>query len=137
MSFKLITKQRKYILIAAIIGNISLFLPWVNISIFSVAKTVNVMQSSTGYFFFILFSACGIIAFAGKLTENISKNAKIAIIVCSLIALIWLLLILILSFNSISTGVLHYGFYITLLATIGIIFFALKYYSSGQASKYK
>jgi len=67
------SKQRKYILIAAAAGLISMFLPWLSITAFGYSKTQNGMDGAGG-FVFICFAACLAVSFVGSQKQNLDKT---------------------------------------------------------------
>jgi hypothetical protein len=62
MNFQTMNKQRKFVLIAAGVGIISMFLPWVSVSVLGFSQTVNGMHDK-GILVFLCFSASVIIAY--------------------------------------------------------------------------
>ena len=73
MNFQTMSKQRKFILIAAAAGIISMFLPWVSISLFGYTQSVNGMHD-IGILVFLCFLASAAIAYLGDQTKNLDKN---------------------------------------------------------------
>ena len=73
MNFQTMSKQRKFILIASAVGVISMFLPWVKISLFGFSSSVNGMRDA-GIFIFLCFVACGVISFLGNQTTNLDRT---------------------------------------------------------------
>ena len=121
MNFETMSKQRKYILIAAVVGVVSLFLPWVKVSFFGATGSINAMKGSSGYFVFALFVVSGIMAYRGNQNNNIDKKSWIVVLICSIVATLWLLLIWLGSSNSINGTSLAYGYYLSLLSAIGVV----------------
>lgn len=66
------SKQRIYILVAAIIGAISTFLPWAK---GPMGMTIDGTQGD-GYISLAVFVAVGVVAFLGTRTETLSKVQK-------------------------------------------------------------
>lgn len=135
MNIETLHKQRKYVLIAAGVGIISLFMPWVKISLFGVSGSVNAMNGSSGYFLLALFAVSGIMAYKGNQTLNIDKKSWIVVIICSVIATLWLLLIWIGASNSITGTSLATGFYLSLLSAIAIALAAFRFRSPADNIK--
>jgi uncharacterized protein YacL len=121
MNFETMSKQRKYVLIAAAIGVVSLFLPWVKVSFFGATGSVNAMNGSSGYFVLALFVVSGIMAYRGNQNNNIDKKSWIVILICSIVATLWLLLIWLGASNSNNGTSLAYGYYLSLLSAIGVV----------------
>lgn len=111
-------KQRKLILIAAAIGIISTFLPWIKIS--AGAFGYNVSQSTNGFhgigiFYFILLIAAAIIAGIGDQKLMLQKNMRLAVIGAGVLALICLII----SYSDVSDATSANGFGVV-DASIGI-----------------
>src|SRR5438067_2368973 len=112
MNFQTMSKQRKMILIAAAVGVISMFLPWISLLGFS----VNGMHGS-GVFVFICFLAAGAIAYMGDQTTTLNQtNWMIALIAGGVAAIIMVINF----FDGASSGLLGIGFYGALIASLGI-----------------
>lgn len=111
------------ILIAAAVGVISMFLPWVSVFGFS----VNGLHG-WGILVFLCFLAAGIIAFMGDQTTNLSKtNWMVALIAGGIAALIMVLNFL----TSLDTlSLLSFGFYGALLASIAVVAFTFMFRSA-------
>lgn len=128
MNFQTINKQRKFILIAAAIGVIAMFLPWVDVIFFS----VNGMHGK-GILVFLGFVVCGVIALVGDQTKPLDKTMwMITMIVSGLAALVMLI-----SFVQ-ALDVLEMfsiGFYLALIASLGLVFAAFHYRASGYNIK--
>lgn len=123
MNFQTMHKQRKFVLIAAAIGIISMFLPWITFFGFS----INGMHGS-GILVFLCFVVSGIIALLGDQTKNLEKTMWGITLIGGAIALLVILYFLIDSSgsNNIFGSVTGFGigFYLTGLAAIGILFSA-------------
>ena len=136
MNFETMSKQRKYVLIAAAVGAVSLFLPWVKVILFfGSSGSVNAMNGSSGYFLFALFVVSGIMAYLGNQTTNIDKKYWIVILICSIVATLWLLLIWVGASNSNNGTSLAFGYYLSLLSAIGIAVAAFKFRSPSDNIK--
>jgi peptidoglycan/LPS O-acetylase OafA/YrhL len=120
MNFQTMNKQRKFVLIAAAIGIISMFLPWISFFGF----TINGMHGS-GILVFLCFIVSGIIALLGDQTRNLDKTMWGITLIAGAIALLVILYFLIDSsgnsnlFGS-ATG-FSFGFYLSGLAAIGVL----------------
>lgn len=114
-------------LIAAAVGVISMFLPWVSFLGFS----VNGMHGS-GVLVFLCFVAAGVLAYLGDQTTNLNQvNWMIALIAGGVAALIMVINF----FDAGSSGLLSIGFYGALLASLAIIAFAFMYRTAGTSLK--
>lgn len=121
MNFQTMSKQRKFVLIAAAVGVVSLFCPWVQVSFFGATGSASAMKSSTGYFLFAMFVVCGVMAYLGNQTTNIEKRNWIITLICGIIATLWILLTWVGASNSIYGSSLAWGFYLSLLSAIGVV----------------
>ena len=54
MNFQTMNKQRKFVLIAAAVGIISMFLPWISVSVLGFSQTINGMHDKGFWFFYVL-----------------------------------------------------------------------------------
>ena len=115
------SKQRKFILISSAVGFISMFLPWVSISMFGFSQHVNGMHDK-GIIVFICFVAAGIIAYMGNPAENLEITMWAATLLTGTIALLFIMWFYSQATNSImGLSVVGYGVYIAALAAIGIL----------------
>jgi len=73
MNFQTMNKQRKFILIAAAAGIISVFLPWVTISMFGTSQSINGFRS-WGIIVFFCFVVAGIVAIIGNHSDSLERN---------------------------------------------------------------
>jgi len=125
MNFQTMSKQRKMILIAAAVGIISMFLPWVSFLGFSVSG-----MHGSGIFVFLCFAAAAALAYMGDQTTNLNQtNWMITLIAGGVAALIMVINF----FDAASSGLLGIGFYGALIASIGIIAFAFMFRTTGQS----
>lgn len=132
MNFQTMSKQRKFILIASAVGVISMFLPWVKISLFGFSSSVNGMRDS-GIFIFLCFVACGVISFLGNQTINLDRTMwMVTLIVGGLAALIMIINFL---RASDARDFLSYGFYLALLSSIGLVVAAYLFRTPGESIK--
>jgi hypothetical protein len=119
MNFQTMNRQRKYILIAAVVGFIAMFLPWVKISFFGLTSSVNGMHGS-GILVFFCFIGAAVVAFLGDQTKNLDKTFWFIAMACGALAsliMVWNFIDLMgsgLSFVSI-------GFYLALLASLAVL----------------
>lgn len=73
MNFQTMNKQRKFVLISAAVGFISMFLPWVTVSVLGFSQSANGMHDK-GILVFLCFVTCGVIAYLGDQTKNIEQT---------------------------------------------------------------
>ena len=121
MNFQTMNKQRKFILIAAAAGVISMFLPWVSFSMFGYSQSVNGMHDK-GILVFICFVASGAIAYLGDQTRNLEKNMWAATLIAGAIALLFVIWFYSQATGSImGSSMIGFGIYVAALASIGIL----------------
>lgn len=118
------SKQRKMILIAAAVGIVSMFLPWVSLLGFS----VNGMHNS-GILVFLCFVAAGAIAYLGDQTANLTQTSWMIALVAGCVAA---LIMVINFFDASGSGLLAIGFYGALIASVCVIVFAFMFRSAGM-----
>lgn len=87
MNFQTINRQRKLIFISAVIGAISVFLPWTSISIFGSTESRNGFHG-LGILVFTLFLSEGIITRIGNKVQPLEKNHCFLVIVSGAIGLL-------------------------------------------------
>lgn len=116
MNFETMSKQRKMILIAAAVGIISMFLPWVSVFGYS----VNGMHG-WGVLVFFCFVAAGVLAYMGDQTKNLSRTAWMATLIAGGIAS----LITVINFiNALDVlRAVGIGFYLSLAASLAVAAF--------------
>src|SRR5665647_1320729 len=121
MNFQTMSKQRKFVLISSAVGFISMFLPWISISMFGYSQSVNGMHDK-GIMVFICFVASGVIAYLGEQTKNLGKTMWTATLLAGAVALLFIIW-----FYSQATGsvmgasMVGFGMYIAALASVGIL----------------
>ncbi|MEO6668560.1 MAG: hypothetical protein ABIN36_03720 [Ferruginibacter sp.] len=126
MNFQTMNKQRKFILIASVAGIIAMFLPWIDIFFIN----VNGMHGR-GILVFVCFLACAIVSVMGDQKINLDKTMwMVTLIVGGLAALI-----MIITFFDAASSVFTYGFYLALLASLGIVLAAYFFRTPGQNIK--
>jgi preprotein translocase subunit SecG len=137
MNFQTMNKQRKFVLIAAAVGIVSLFLPWLKVSFFGASGSVNAMKSNTGYFLFAMFGVCGVMAYLGNQLTNIDKKNWVITLICGILATGWILLTWVGATNSeyAAISTLAWGFYLSLLSAIGVVVAAFMFRSPSDNIK--
>jgi len=130
MNFQTMNKQRKFILIAAVVGIIGMFLPWFNLFLIS----INGMHS-WGVLAFFSFIGAGAVALLGDQTKNLEKTFWFIALICGALATLiigWSLL------SYISDGgasVLSMGIYIAMLGALGTLLATYLYRSPSDSIK--
>jgi uncharacterized membrane protein len=132
MNFQTMNKQRKFILIAAAVGVIAMFLPWVRIEFFGISNSVNGFHD-IGFLIFLCFVGAGVVAFLGDQTKSLDKTFWFIALACGGVAA----LIMVINFIR-ALDVLSYvsiGFYLALLASLGVLGAAYMFRSPGDSIK--
>ena len=88
MNFQTMNKQRKFVLIAAAVGIISVFLPWISIPFFG---SINGMRS-WGLLAFIGFIGAGVSAFLGDQTKTMASTYWFVALACGALATLGVLI---------------------------------------------
>ncbi len=117
MNFETMSKQRKMILIAAAVGVICMFLPWVSVFGFSVSG-----MHGWGILVFLCLVVAGVIAFMGDQTKNLNGTNWMAVLIAGGVASLIMLINFISSLDALS--LLSFGYYGALAASIGVAAFA-------------
>jgi hypothetical protein len=121
MNFQTMNKQRKFVLIAAAVGIISMFLPWISISIFGYTQSQNGMHD-IGILAFLCFIVSGAIAYLGDQTKNLEKNMWGIVLAAGALALLSAVWFYFKINDSIMGGSLvGFGLYIAAVAAIGVL----------------
>ncbi len=133
MNFQTMNKQRKFVLIAAAVGVISMFLPWFSIPFFG---SINGMHGS-GFLVFICFAGAGVLAFMGDQTKGLDTTFWFITLACGALATIIVVWNLI---SAMGTGYgvssyIGFGFYIAALAAIGVLLAAFLLKAPGASIK--
>jgi len=113
-------KQRKFVLIAAVVGIISMFLPWSSFF----GNSFNGIHSSGGILVLLCFVASAIVASLGDQTKNLDTAFMIITLISGAIALLGILYFYIALGNNPIFGQVtrtSFGLYFAALAAIGIL----------------
>jgi hypothetical protein len=121
MDFANLNKQRKFILIAALVGVISIFLPWISISGFGMSISANGFHSY-GIMVFIAFIAAGIVAIMGDQTKPLDQAMWLVELAAGAVALIFAFL----SMSNLSGGEsfgagFGIGSWLAILSALGVV----------------
>jgi len=134
MNFQTMNKQRKFVLIAAAVGLISCFLPWITISFGGFGGgSVNGMHS-WGILSMLAFIGAGVSAFLGDQTKSMASTFWFVALACGALAVLGVLVY----FINIPTGFgVSYGFgiFIGAAAAIGVLASAYMFRSPGDSIK--
>lgn len=121
MNFQTISKQRKFVLISSTVGFISMFLPWVSLSILGYSQSVNGMHDK-GILVFICFVTTGLIAWLGDQTKNLDNAMWTVTLLAGAVALLLTIWFYSQATSSImGSSIVGFGVYISALASIGIL----------------
>jgi hypothetical protein len=131
MNFQAMSKQRKFLLITALAGIVSIFLPWHTAGGFLEGLNVNGFHG-IGVLVFFLFAAVGVLAIIGDQAKALDKTLWLITLAAGAIAL--LCVITRLSGGSDAFGILSpgIGLWLALGVSIGIIAFAWLYKNPGD-----
>jgi hypothetical protein len=134
MDFQTMNKQRKYILIAAAVGVVSMFLPWLKISIFGIEGSMNGMHDK-GIIVFICFVVAGGLAFMGDQTTNLTRTSWFIALVCGALATLMMLWFLLDISGNIDSSFIGFGFYLSALSAIAVLVSAYLFRAPGDDIK--
>lgn len=135
MNFNLMSKQRKFILLSSAIGFISMFLPWVSISMFGYTQSANGMHKQ-GIIVFICFIVTGIIAYIDDQKKNLDKSMWTVTLLAGAIAFLFTIWYYSEITNSVmGAAFVGFGLYIAAIAAIGIVVSAYLFRSSSDNLK--
>lgn len=121
MDFKTMSKQRKFVLISAAVGFISMFLPWFSISMMGFTQSANGMHD-WGILGFFCFVIVGLIALYGNQKQNIDKSLWMLTLILGIIPLLIVVIYYGKSSNSfMGSEFIGVGAYLCAIASIGIV----------------
>ncbi|MEP7253507.1 MAG: hypothetical protein ABI683_14045 [Ginsengibacter sp.] len=121
MNFQTMSKQRKFVLIASAAGVVSMFLPWVSISLFGYSQSVNGMHD-IGILVFLCFAAGAAIAYLGDQTKNLEGNMWAIVLVAGAIAILSVIYFYVRLSNSVvGSSFVGFGLYFSAIAAIGVL----------------
>ncbi len=126
MEFSKMELQRKIILIAGVIGAISVFLPWYTISVMGMAQSTNGFRGA-GIIVFLAFAASTVISILGDQKLKLDKKLWLSALIIGCIAFLFILI----SFGSSESDPIGFvesgygiGIWLALICSIGILFAA-------------
>jgi uncharacterized membrane protein len=129
MDFQTLHKQRKFILIAAAVGVVAMFLPWVSFSLGAFSGgSVNGLHGS-GVLIFLCFIACAVIAYLGEQEKPLEKTMWMISLIASGLAAALMIFDFLRALDAISF--LSIGFYLALAASLALVFSVYQYRGAG------
>lgn len=102
MNFNTLSKQRKFVGIAAVVGVIAMFLPWVSVSAMGIGRSVNGLHDM-GFLALLGYGGAIAAALVGKQDENMDKRMWMVALGSGAISLL-ITLYAILDINTASVG---------------------------------
>lgn len=136
MDFNSLNKQRLYIMIAALLGVIGMFLPWIKFGPIS-----STGMHGAGIVVFLAFIACGALAFIGDQKLPLAKNSWLIVLGAAAVALLIIVINVFTKGGNSKYGALAsyvklgIGIFIALIASAGIIGAAYMFKGAGQDLK--
>lgn len=134
MNFQTMSKQRKFVLIAAAVGVISMFLPWVSVSAFGYSQSANGMHGS-GILVFLCFAACVAFALMGNQTKNLDKTFWMITLIAGALAAIIVIWNLVDAMSGQFGSMLSFGIYLAAAAAVGVVLAAFMFRSPTDTIK--
>jgi uncharacterized membrane protein YoaK (UPF0700 family) len=121
MNFQTMNKQRKFVLIFAAAGIISMFLPWISVSLFGYSQTQNGMHD-VGILTFLCFGVIAAIAYLGDQTKNFDKTMWPVVLIAGALALLSIIWFYSKANDSImGSSLIGFGLYIAAITAIGVL----------------
>jgi Na+/pantothenate symporter len=129
MNFQTLHKQRKFILVLAAIGAISVFLPWFTVSAEGLGVRISESQNGfrgTGVLVFLAFMVAAVLALLGHQAQNMDKTMWMATLCVGAIALLFVVVNLAKTPNSgdgfgFAQAGPGFGIWISLVASVGTL----------------
>lgn len=146
MNYKTMDRQRRYLLIAAAAGVISVFLPWVKMDVGGFLQGLGVGHSINGFrgigiLVFIAYVVCGLLAFAGDQQRPLDKTPWLTVLGAAAVSIIGIFGFFISAGNDASMGMglvdikPGIGSWVAFFATLGILISALAFKSKSHSLK--
>lgn len=130
MNFQTMSKQRKFILILAIIGVISIFLPWYSVALYNMS--INGFHGS-GIVVFLAFVCAVIVALMGDQTKSLDRTMWMVALVAG--GLAFLITLIDTASSGLGFGFAGIGFWIALIASAGVTLSAWVFKGAGITLK--
>lgn len=129
MNFQTMSKQRKFVLIAAAIGVIAMFLPWISLGFLG---SVNGMHGE-GILVFLCFLGAGGVCLLGDQTKSLDKTFWFVALACGGLATVIMVINFLRALDALS--LFSFGFYLAILASIAVLGAAYMFRSPGDSIK--
>lgn len=122
MDFKTMSKQRKFVLISAAVGLISMFLPWFSFSVLGFTQSANGMHG-WGVLGFFCFIIAGLIALYGNQKKNIDKSLWMLTLIAGAIPLLIVVIYYVKSSGNeiMGTEFIGFGAYLCAIASVALV----------------
>ena len=126
-NFQAMSKQRKFVLVAAAVGIISMFLPWISFSISLFGYSQNTQSYNgmrgIGILVFLCFIVSGAIAYLGDQAKNLDKTMWGTVLAAGALALLCIIGFYFNKSSASGMASIHAGsgLYIAVIAAIGIL----------------
>ena len=121
MNFQTMNKQRKFVLIFAVAGIISMFLPWISVSLFGYSQTQNGMHD-VGILTFLSFVVIAVFAYLGDRAKNFDKTIWPVILIAGTVALLSIIWFYSKADGSImGSSLIGFGLYVSAVSAIGVL----------------
>ena len=120
MNLRTMHKQRLFVLIAAVIGIISMFLPWIRISVFGFSRVVNGMHGA-GILVFLCLVLAGIAAYLGDQTRSLDNTMWMIVLICGGLGTLIMIWNIVHASTTIFKSYLRFGIFLTALSTLGVL----------------
>ena len=114
------SKQRKFVLIAALAGIVGMFLPWYSFSIFGASGSISGMHGN-GILVFICFAVAGVMAYLGDQTKTLPSTSWIITLICGALAMIIVVWNIFRSSDFGFGSSMSIGIFLAALAAIGVV----------------
>lgn len=136
-------KQRKFILIAAVAGAISVFLPWITASAGAFGYSVNRSENGfhgAGVAYFMLMAAAGVVAAViGERTQTLDKTMRLTMLACGAVGAICVFLFFKDAPDGFHTGYggvdisPSFGAFVAFLAAVAVLVLPLVFKALGES----
>lgn len=121
MNFQTMSKQRKFVLLSAALGVLSMFLPWISISVLGFTQSVNGMHDK-GIIVFVCFLVAGAVAYMGDQQRNMDRNSWTVSLAAGALALLLIAWFYFQTGDSIlGSDLIGFGMYLAAIAAAGVL----------------